>query len=246
MENVNTENDQLILISGFSGTGKSASLRNIRNQEKWIYCNCESGKRLPFKNNFKVSKIDDPVKVLQCFDFAIQNPDKVDGIIIDSLTFLMDMYESVYVLRAQNGMKAWSDFQQYFKTLMQDKIVKFNKPVILIAHVMDQLDEKEMAVKTFIPIKGALKGTGVEAYVSTNVAAKKITIKELENYHSDLLNISDEERELGFKYVFQTRLTPKTLGERIRSPMGLFTKEQTYIDNDAQLLLDYLNKYYGE
>lgn len=39
-------NDQLILVSGFSGTGKSASLRNIRNQEKWLYLNTEAGKRL--------------------------------------------------------------------------------------------------------------------------------------------------------------------------------------------------------
>lgn len=246
MENVNTENDQLILISGFSGTGKTASLRNIRNQEKWIYANCEAGKRTCFKNKFKVSKITDPYMVLQLFDWAMANPDKVDGIIIDSLTFLMDMYESKYVINAQNGMKAWSSYAQFFKELMQDKIVKFNKPVILIAHVTDQLDEKEMAVKTFVPIKGSTKGTGVESYVSTNVAAKKVPISELEKYKNDLLNITDEERELGFKFCFQTKLTPKTLGERIRSPMGMFSKEQTYIDNDAQLLLDYLNTYYGE
>ena len=36
-------NDQLILVSGFSGSGKSAALRNIRNQEDWLYLNCESG-----------------------------------------------------------------------------------------------------------------------------------------------------------------------------------------------------------
>lgn len=36
-------NTQLVLISGYSATGKSASLRNIRNQEKWYYLGCESG-----------------------------------------------------------------------------------------------------------------------------------------------------------------------------------------------------------
>ena len=45
-------NDQLLMICGYSGTGKSRSLKNIRNQEKWLYLNCEAGKRLPFKNNF--------------------------------------------------------------------------------------------------------------------------------------------------------------------------------------------------
>ena len=27
--------------------------------------------------------------------------------------------------------------------------------------------------------------------------------------------------------------------------MGMFSKEQTFMDNDAQLLLDYLDKFYN-
>ena len=46
-------NDQLVLICGISGTGKSASLRNITNQENWLYLNTEAGKRLPFRNKFR-------------------------------------------------------------------------------------------------------------------------------------------------------------------------------------------------
>ena len=42
-EVLNQTNDQLLLICGLSGTGKSASLRNIRNQEKWMYMNTEAG-----------------------------------------------------------------------------------------------------------------------------------------------------------------------------------------------------------
>ena len=45
--------------------------------------------------------------------------------------------------------------------------------------------------------------------------------------------------------MFQTRITKNTVGERIRSPMGLFTKEQTYMDNDAQALLSHLRRFYG-
>ena len=36
-------NDQLALICGVSGSGKSTSLRNIREQPKWLYLNCEAG-----------------------------------------------------------------------------------------------------------------------------------------------------------------------------------------------------------
>lgn len=100
------QNDQLVLICGPSASGKSASLRNIRNQERWLYMGTEAGKRLPFKNKFRSARVTDPMQVLGAFDYAIEHKDDVDGIIVDSLTFLMDQYESQYVLTAANTMKA--------------------------------------------------------------------------------------------------------------------------------------------
>lgn len=237
-------NNQLVLICGYSATGKSASLRNIRDQQDWVYINSEAGKRLPFKNDFMTLRLDDPETVMAAFDEATNTP-SIKGIIVDSLTFLMDMYESQYVLPAANTMKGWSNYNQFFKRLLQEKVVKFGRPVIFTAHVMDTLDEKTMEMRTAVPVKGALKGQGVEAYFSTIVAAKKVPIKDLEEYNSDLLHITEEEKELGFKYVFQTRITAKSTGERIRSPMGLFSRNETYMDNDAQILLDHLNKFYS-
>jgi RNase adaptor protein for sRNA GlmZ degradation len=35
--------DQLVLITGVSGEGKSRSLYNIRDQHDWIYLNVEAG-----------------------------------------------------------------------------------------------------------------------------------------------------------------------------------------------------------
>lgn len=236
-------NDQLVLIVGYSTTGKSASLRNIRDKPNWMYLNTEAGKRLPFKNEFDSYRITDPLQVPEAFDYATGNPD-IKGIIVDSLTFLMDMYESQYVLTSSNTMQAWGAYQQFFKDLMQKKVVLFGKPVIFIAHVKDELDEKAMEMKTAVPIKGALKNNGIEAYFSTVVAAKRVTLKDLEKYSSGMLNITEEEKELGFKHVFQTCLTKTTVGERIRSPMGLFDRKETYVDNCAQQLLDRLDEYY--
>lgn len=71
-------------------------------------------------------------------------------------------------------------------------------------------------------------------------------LKDLEPYKNDMLTITEDEELLGFKYVFQTRLTKQTLGERIRSPMGMFTKEETFINNDVQILLDHLKDYYSK
>lgn len=241
-----TQNDQLILICGASATGKSASLRNIRNQEKWLYCNCEAGKRLPFKNKFRAARVDDPYQVPQAFDYAIEHSDEVEGIIVDSLTFLMDMYESKYVLTAANKISAWSDYNQFFKALLQDRVIRFQKPVIFIAHTLKSINESTGEVEVAVPVKGALKGQGAEAYFSTVVASKKLPLKDLEGYKNELLHVEPEDEAVGFKYIFQTKITKGTTGERIRSPMGLFSKEETYMDNDAQILLDHLNKFYSE
>lgn len=237
-------NDHLVLVVGYSATGKSASLRNIRDQEKWLYLNTEAGKRLPFKNSFDSYRITDPYQIHEAFDHGTNNPE-VTGIIVDSLTFMMDMFESQYVLGSANTMQGWSDYQQFFKVLMQEKVTLFNKPTIFTAHVRDELDEKAMEIKTMVPIKGGLRNNGIEAYFSTVVAAKRVAVKDLEKYENDLLKITDEEKEDGFKYVFQTRLTRKTTGERIRSPMGMFSREETFIDNDCQLLLDHLDSFYN-
>jgi len=234
----------MVLIGGVSGAGKSASLRNIQNQNRWIYINCEAGKRLPFRNDFINARVDDPWQVYDFVDQAIENPDDVDGLIIDTSTFMMDMFESQYVLGQADTMKGWSNYAQFWKNLMQQKLVQFGKPVIILAHVLEIYDETEMAMKRSVPIKGALKNQGVEAYFSTVVEAKKIPIKDLKEYDPELLTISEDEEDLGFKFVFQTRLTKESIGTRIRSPMGMFSRKQLYMDNDAQLLLNHLHAFY--
>ena len=117
-------------------------------------------------------------------------PDEVDGLIVDSITFMMDMFESQYVLNSANTMKAWGDYAQFFKVLMQSKVTAFRKPVLMMAHVLDVYDEKSLEMKTSVPIKGSLKNNGIESYFSTVVAAKKMSIKDLSPYSSSILNIT--------------------------------------------------------
>lgn len=162
-------NDNLVLICGPSGGGKSASLRNLRNPEGVIYLNCEAGKKLPFPSKFKQVKVTDPKVVFQAFEEA-ENMPSVHTIVIDSLTFLMDMFESVYVLTAADTMKGWQNYQQFFKELMQDKVARSTKNVIMTAHVLNVLNENEMVVETKVPIKGATKNNGVEALLISAAA----------------------------------------------------------------------------
>ena len=79
-----------------------------------------------------------------------------------------------------------------------------------------------------------------------NVTARAVPIKELEKYPSEFLIITEEERDVGYKHVFQVRKTKETTGSRIRGPMGLFPNSTVYINNDVQLLLNIVHEYYGE
>jgi len=239
-----TVNDNLILLCGKSSAGKSASLMGMKNPEGVMYLNCEAGKKLPFRAKFKQYVITDPHQVEEAFQIAETMPE-IHTIVVDSLTYLMDMYESLFVLNAVNGMKAWGDFAQYFKRIMQQHVAGSSKNVIFTAHVKDQLNENEMVMETMVPIKGATKNNGVESYFSCIVAAKKIRLKDLTQYGSPLLTITPQEEALGFKYVFQTQLTKETINERLRGPLGLWDIKESFIDNNCQLVLDRLHEYYN-
>lgn len=237
-------NDNLVLLVGKSATGKSASLMGLRNPEGVMYLNCESGKKLPFRAKFQQFVITDPMQIFEAFDAAETMPG-VHTIVIDTLTYLLEMYESLYVINSANTMKAWGDFSQYFKTLMQDKVAKSTKNVIFLAHTADKLNESEMTVETSVPVKGSLKNNGIESYFSVCIGSKKVPLKALKEYGSSMLTITPEEEALGFKYVYQTKLTRDTVGERLRGPLGLFDTKETYIDNNLQLVLDRLHQYYA-
>jgi len=155
------------------------------------------------------------------------------------------MYESVYVINSANTMKAWGDYAQYCKNLMQQYVVRSTKNVILIAHTKSDLNEAEMVMETYVPIKGALKGVGLESFFSIVIASKKVPLKVLKDYSSPLLNVTPEDEALGYKYVFQAKLTKDTVNERLRGPLGLFSTQETYIDNNMQLVLNRLHEYYA-
>lgn len=236
-------NKRLILISGKSASGKSASLRNLKDPEGVLFMNCEAGKDLPMQTKFAKMVVTDPYQIWDAFDRAEQS-DKYHTIVIDTITFMMDMFESVHVVNAADGRGAWGLYAQFWKTLLQDKVANSKKRVIMLAHTMDLLNDKEGVMETLVKVKGSTMNQGVEAYFSIIIGSKKLSLKKLEKYQNDHLIITPEEEALGFKYVFQTQLTKETVNERIRSPMDLWSRNETFIDNDAQFVLDQLDEYY--
>lgn len=62
-------------------------------------------KKLPFRSKFKEYTITDPEQIEEAFE-EVEGMDDIHTIVIDSLTYLMDMYESLFVINSTNTMKA--------------------------------------------------------------------------------------------------------------------------------------------
>ena len=236
-------NNHIVLIVGKPSTGKSSSLRNIP-ANKTAYINTD-GKPIPFpvpfKMNVKLSNIDHLLFGLD----QIEAMPEIEYIIIDTLTFMMDMYEMQKVVKAVNTQKAWGEYAQFYKTFIH-KIKHSTKKIIIMAHSKDIYNESEMVTEQRVPVKGSVGGTGVEADFTIIIGSKKVKVQQLEEHSNLLLNITPEEEEDGIKYVFQTRVTKDTMNEKMRSPIGLWDRSELYIDNDVEILMKRITTYYGE
>lgn len=249
-----SDNPKSVLICGESGHGKSASLMGIADRDDVLYLNCENGKPLPFKNKFKKKVITDPDEVMDYIQELIrlqdeeqQNPFKF--IIIDTLSFLMDLYETEHVLNAANTQKAWGNYGQYFPQLM-NLTAKLDAFFIFLGHLDSHLDEDEGFMRHSVPVKGALAKKGLESRFTTVLYVKKMRVKDIlkgvGGTPSALLNITPKEEAKGFKHVFLTDSDKTTIGGRIRSPLGMWADDELYIDNDVYNVLKRLNEYYSE
>lgn len=241
-------NDNLICVVGESATGKSVSLRDLENPSGVLYLNCESGKKLPFKSKFIEKIITDPYQVYEAFDWAETDAAIKKGvhtIVIDTQTYLMDMFESLYIINSANGQAAWGMYAQFFQNLMQQYVAKSRCNVIFLAHAVAIHNEAEMQIIRQIPVKGSLKGKGIESFFSQVIATKKMEIKKLKDYANPLLIITPQEEALGYKHVFQTQLTKETVHDRLRGPMGMWDVTETYIDNNIQFVINRLHEYYA-
>ena len=237
-------NNRIALIMGPPSSGKTASLRNIRNPEGVVYFNFD-GKGLPFKSKFKEVFIEDVADTLDYLN-EVRETDKVHTIIIDTLTFMMKLYENQYVVNSPNTMRAWGDYGQFYVQVMH-KLKASGKNVIVLAHEDKVMNESEMILETKVPVKGAVGKLGVEADFEVVLSSKKIPLKKLEYVGKvDTLQPEPMDEVLGFKYVFQTMIDKDTVTEKMRSPMGMWKyPEEKYINNDVQLVIDRLNEYMG-
>lgn len=155
-------NNNIVLIMGKPNTGKSTSLMFLKNQDKTVYFNTDK-KDLPFPHNFmKDIYLDQPEKIINFLHQIEKQPD-VEGVVLDTITFLMSTYERTVVRTAANGQKAWGDYGAFYGDFI-DAIKSSKKDFAVLAHEDSVYDENNQCFKSKIPVKGAVGKTGVKCF----------------------------------------------------------------------------------
>lgn len=234
-------NNRIVLCTGKPASGKSTSLLKVKDDPSIAYLNTDL-KDLPFKATFPELKITSPQIIIPAIA-ELESKEEIKTVILDTITFLMDQYETQVVGKAVNTMKAWGDYAKFYKEFMH-AIKSGTKNYIIFAHTKDVYNESELVTEIKVPVKGSVGHTGVEADFTTIIGTKKVPLSKLEGFQNDLLTITPREEALGFKYVFQTYIDKDTLQDKMRSAMGLWADNEMYIDNDILHVTKRLEEYY--
>ena len=217
---------------------------NMPQQENIVYLNTDL-KEVPFRHGFgrKLLNITQPEQVEWALDEIDESMSDVHTVCLDTITHLMAQFETQRVLTSSNTQKAWGQYGAFYRSVVH-KCKAMDKNIVIFTHEADKLNEKEMVLETKSPVKGAVGKIGVEADFSIILSAKRLPLSTVKPFEGPLLHITEENEEDGFKYVFVTRITKDSVGEKTRSPMGMWDRKERYIDNDLALVFRRLHEYY--
>jgi hypothetical protein len=242
----------IILIGGRSDTGKSASLRNINNPDKVLYLNFEP-KDLPFIAPFREQKISDPYTLHKLAASLIEKgeagKEKFETLVIDSITACMAMFTIKYIGKdCPDTRAAWGEYGNFYEHFAKTQMHQIPQNIIVIAHI-DYVEEPGGLDGFFqAVVQGRVGKVGIEADFGLVVNTAIVPVSKLkeEKFKNDLLHITEEDEIEGFKYVLQVRKTLDTKDTKIRSPIGMWKANETYIDPNVQLILDRFNTFYNQ
>jgi len=253
---MSSDNKRVVLIAAPPSHGKSFSLKAMAGDPGVAYLNTDL-KDLPFKippngmkqklMNLQPDLAEDPNPNLPAeWLNTVEAIPSIHTVIIDTITHLMDQYENHIVLKSEDTRSAWQSYATFYKNFMH--LAKTGtKNVIILAHTHSVFNEENGHWNSVVPVKGHIGRIGIEADYSIILSPKKVSINDLRPYMdgNDLLSISERENRLGFKYVFMTDITSNHLGDKTRSPDGMWEDQELYIDNDIRLVTDRLATYYA-
>lgn len=207
-----------ILIIGESGSGKTASLRNFKKGEIYIFE--VAGKELPFKNDFdnfvkQRATYDDIKKITLAA--ATKNPNAVKTWVIDDSQYLM-AFES-FARAKETGYSKNVDLARNFKDLIDFVITALPRDwtVYFLHHIA--VDE------------------------NTGVRHAKTLGKMLDNQLTveGMFTMVLMTNVLQGKYTFITHNLDGL--STVKSPIGMFVDDE--IDNDLKIVDHKVRDYYG-
>lgn len=239
------QNKRTILIMGPPTAGKTHSLMALENQDKYAYFNADR-KQTPFKHDFMEAVIREPMDILGGIQEIEQIPE-VEGVIIDTVTKLMENFESMYVAHATDTRAAWGSYSTFYRDVA-NAVLSGTKSYVTFAHMLEEENVSKTGVVTKTTkstIKGAAGKIGIEADYSIILTAKRLTLEELEGVENPMFTITEDDKDMGCKYVFATRLDADTVGDKTRSPIGMWDRSEKYIDNNLTYVFQRLNEYYA-
>ena len=206
-----------VLIMGRSGSGKSASLRNVSETTFVVNVN---KKPLPFKPNpnLKVMNCDEYLKIKSALKAAYEKGIKTA--VIDDAGYLM----TGKFMAGHKQVKGNSQFDLYNE--IADNFYS------LIRFIVDDLPEDMVVFVTMHEEKndfGESKPKTIGKLLDDKVCVE------------GMFTIVLHAMKLDGKYVFATNTDGLDV---TKSPIGMF--DQTYVDNDVQKVLDRIREYYGQ
>lgn len=204
-----------VLIMGRSGSGKSASLRNVTETTFVINVN---RKPLPFKPNpnLKVMNCDEYLKIKAALKAAYEKG--VKNAVIDDAGYLM----TGKFMAGHRQAKGNSQFDLYNE--IADNFYS------LIRFVADDLPEDMIVAVTMHEEKnemGESKPKTIGKLLDDKVCVE------------GMFTIVLHAMKLDGKYVFATNTDGLDV---TKSPIGMF--DEAYIDNDLQSVFEHIRKYY--
>lgn len=214
--------DTTVLCIADSGCGKTSSLRNL-DLSTVCYVNVDA-KPIPFRHsdlakNINLSSTQQLINGME----QIEDDMDIEYCVIDTITFLGDMFYTENIENSSNGMRAWQDYKSYIlKVINMAKRSHIN--YIFLAHAQDVYDEKEMVTKTFAKIQGSLKGGGLEGH-----------------FTFVLYNIVKSGADGMPEYKYLTKKDKGYIGVSAKTPFDMI---DTWIDNDITLFHKAVKEFY--
>ena len=211
---------QICLILGQSGTGKSASLRNLKKEECVVFN--VANKLMPFKSNLEVVNLRQYGTGLARYDeiqaqiVKYYKQDKRRLFVIDDAQFLM-----AFELMSRANEKGYEKFTEIARRWSNlTEFISGQAPEDVIVYFLMH-NEYDSTNGTY---KAKTVGKMVDQYVSPESLATIVLGTKVDNG----------------KYVFTTHNSGT---DTCKSPIGMFADDE--IDNDLKLVDSTIREYYG-